>query len=241
MSAPSAKPDAAALVPTFKYPPHQIANIFPMLNPTSIEFRALVDDIKENGLREPITLYEDKVLDGRNRCLALQASGREIEKDNFRTFTGKDPIGFVLSANLHRRHLDESQRSMVGAALTELEVGANQHTKQGTSIDGASKLVNVGRASIERARVVLKSGDPKLIAQVQQGEVAVSAAADQVKEKKPRKKKEDDKTNTPLDRFEKAWDALELPDQEAFVETKYNELAKLMKEVDRKEKEKKAA
>ena len=45
---------------------------------------------------------------------------------------------------------------------------------------------------------------------------------------------------TPLDRFEDAWDKLELPDQEAFVETKYNELAKLMKEVDRKAKDKAA-
>jgi hypothetical protein len=220
-----------------KYPPHSFANIFPILDPTSVEFMALVDDIKENDLREPITLYEGKVLDGRNRYLALHNSGREIKEDYFRTFTGKDPIGFVLSANLHRRHLDESQRAMVGAALTELEVGANQHTKQGTSIDAASKLVNVGRASIERARVVLKSGDPKLIAQVQQGEVAVSAAADQVKEKKPREMKP---AKTPLDRFEDAWDKLELPDQEAFVETKYNELAKLMKEVDRKAKDKAA-
>jgi chromosomal replication initiation ATPase DnaA len=39
---------------------------------------------------------------------------------------------------------------------------------------------------------------------------------------------------TPRDRFEDAWAKLALPDQEAFVETKYNELAKLMKEVDRK-------
>jgi Protein of unknown function (DUF3102) len=45
---------------------------------------------------------------------------------------------------------------------------------------------------------------------------------------------------TPRDRFENAWIKLALPDQEAFVETKYNELAKLMKEVDRKAKEKAA-
>ena len=48
------------------------------------------------------------------------------------------------------------------------------------------------------------------------------------------------KKKTPRDRFENAWIRLELPDQEAFVETKYNELAKLMKEVDRKAKEKAA-
>jgi hypothetical protein len=68
-----------------KCPPHSFANIFPILDPTSVEFMALVDDIKENDLREPITLYEGKVLDGRNRYLALHNSGREIKEDYFRT------------------------------------------------------------------------------------------------------------------------------------------------------------
>ena len=63
---------------------------------------------------------------------------------------------------------------------------------------------------------ILKSGDPKLIAQVQQGEVAVSAAADQVKEKKPREMKP---AKTPLDRFEDARDKLELPDQEPWLKS----------------------
>jgi hypothetical protein len=61
----------AALAPVgkFTYPPHPIAEIFPILDPASLEFSALMEDIKENDLREPIMLYEDKVLDGRNRYL----------------------------------------------------------------------------------------------------------------------------------------------------------------------------
>jgi hypothetical protein len=93
---PDPKPEAAG---KFNYPPHPIAAIFPLLDPASAEFLALVEDIKENGLREPITLYEDKILDGRNRYLALTISGREIEKHTFRPYYGNDPIGFVLSAN----------------------------------------------------------------------------------------------------------------------------------------------
>jgi hypothetical protein len=48
--------------------------------------------------------------------------------------------------------------------------------------------------------------------------------------------KDEKKTKTPLDRIENAWDKLDLPTQEAFVEAKYSDLAKLMKEIDRKAK-----
>lgn len=43
-------------------------------------------------------------------------------------------------------------------------------------------------------------------------------------------------TSTPFDRFDKAWTKLDLPTQQAFVEANYTDLAKLMKEVERKSK-----
>src|SRR5262249_5919613 len=119
-------------------------------------------------------------LDGVNRYLACQRLGIEVKAMAYR---GDDPIGFVLSANVHRRHLDTSQRSMVAAKLTELAVGANQHSES-TSIDVASKWLNVGRASIDRARVVLASGDTELVKAVETGETSVNAAAETVKKRK---------------------------------------------------------
>src|SRR5262245_14707708 len=175
--------------PPKKYDFHPLADLFPMLEDKSAAFEALADDIRERRQQEPVWLYEGKIIDGRNRYLACQRLGREIQ---VKDFTGDDPIGFVLGANLHRRHLDESQRAMVAAKLTSLEVGANQHTKgQGTSIDVASKLLNVGRASIDRARKVLATGDPSVIAAVEQGNVSVSAAANEAgkKEKKAKQTK----------------------------------------------------
>jgi len=105
-------------------------------------------------------------------------------------YTGDDPIGFVLSANLHRRHLNESQRAMVGAKLTKLALGANQHTKgQGPSIEEAAKLLNVGHASIERAKKVLGSGNQQIVNEVQEGKTSVSAAADGSGDSKTKKKR----------------------------------------------------
>lgn len=160
---------------TKTYEIHRFAELFPPVNDNSVGFKALVEDIKVSGQQEPIWLYEGKILDGRNRYRACQLLGRDVL---VREYTGSDPIGFVLSVNLHRRHLDDSQRAMVGAALTNIERGINQHTKgEGTSIEVASKLLNISRASIERARKVLTKGDVSLVEAVQQGNVTVAAAA----------------------------------------------------------------
>jgi ParB-like chromosome segregation protein Spo0J len=158
--------------------PHDFAEVFPTLDGEA--FDALVKDIEARGQQEPIWVYEGKILDGRNRYRACQILGRDPVVQEF---TGDDAVGFVLSANLHRRHLNESQRAMVAANLSNLVLGANQYTKAGLSAKEASALLKVGTASIERAKAILKSGDPELIKDVTKGKVSVAAAAQTAKKK----------------------------------------------------------
>jgi hypothetical protein len=88
-------------------------------------------------------------------------------------------VGYVVSLNLHRRHLSESQRAMVAAKLATLERGDNQHSPIGeTSQAKAAELLNVGKRSVERARAVLNSGTAELIHAVEASKVKVSVAAD---------------------------------------------------------------
>jgi voltage-gated potassium channel Kch len=68
----------------------------------------------------------------------------------------------VISLNLKCRHLSESQRAMVAAKIATLKLGDNQHS-EGPSIEEASRLLNVGHASVERAKTVQRAGAPELV------------------------------------------------------------------------------
>jgi ParB-like chromosome segregation protein Spo0J len=86
---------------------HPLAGEFPPI--ASMEFAALVADIKAKGLREPITLYEGKILDGIHRYRACLQTGVDPQ---FKTFEGteQDARAFVNSKNFHRRHLSPKER-----------------------------------------------------------------------------------------------------------------------------------
>jgi hypothetical protein len=127
-------------------------------------------------LKEPIALYEEKILDGRNRYRACLAANVE---PRFVTFDGENPLAYVVSLNLHRRHLDESQRAMVADNIATLRHGGDRSK---ASIDAlkqseAAELLNVSRPSVQRARIVHEQGAPEVVQAVERGELAVSAAA----------------------------------------------------------------
>jgi hypothetical protein len=161
-----------------EYEFHPIANVFPLM--VGDEFKRFKKDIKTNKLREQIVIYEGKILDGRNRYNACKELGLPFD---IKLYTGTDPVAFVVSANVHRRHLNESQRAAVAAELATFTHGGDRSKAPiGALTDkAAAKLLNVGERSVERAKTVLKEATPNIQALVKSGEVAVSAATEVVK------------------------------------------------------------
>jgi N6-adenosine-specific RNA methylase IME4 len=156
---------------------HPIADVFPLIQ--GDDYTRLVEDIRANGLLQPIILHEGKILDGRNRYRACIDLGI---KPLLIPYAGTDPIGFSMSANLSRRHLNETQRSIVAAKLETLKHGGDRCvTDQDANLHLARKsaaaLLLVSPRSVADARKVLDHATPALIARVESGEVAVSVAS----------------------------------------------------------------
>jgi hypothetical protein len=160
------------------YESHPLAAAFPLME--GEDYSSLVADIREHGLCEPILLHEGLVLDGRNRLRACIDAGI---RPRFVHYAGDDPVTYVISLNLRRRHLDSSQRAMIAARLATLKLGANQHTKAGAGIQAPSQtqaadLLKVSRDSVQKGRLVLNHGTEELQRAVEAGRLAVSVAAD---------------------------------------------------------------
>lgn len=152
---------------------HPYAEIFPLID--DADFDQLADDIKAHGLREPIWTYEGQILDGRNRFMACAAAKVNPQ---FRQYTGTDALAFVLSLNVHRRHLTESQRAMAAAKIATLSKGSNQHTARAASSQSeAAAAMHVSTDSVQRARKVIEKGSKALQHAVETGELSVKKAA----------------------------------------------------------------
>lgn len=166
-----------APAPVGELPFHPIANLFPLIEGEA--FDELVDDVAVNGLQDPIELLDGAILDGRNRYRAALVAGVTVHT---RQFKGADPLGYVISKNLHRRQLSTSQRALIAARLATMGQGARTDLAEPSanlrkvSQEDAARTVGVSDRSVTTAREVLDHGGAELVAAVEAGRVAVSAA-----------------------------------------------------------------
>jgi len=154
----------------------QVVDIFPKMEDR--EFAELKEDIRTNGLHEPIWIHKGKIIDGRHRYLACLEVG---VTPVFREWDEKgDLTDFVLSCNLHRRHLTVSQRSAIAAELTTLLKGQHPDRQNCRSLTQkeAAKALNVSTRSVGTARKILKRSGCEAIAEIKAGNLSLPEAAE---------------------------------------------------------------
>jgi hypothetical protein len=176
-----------------KYERHAYSEVFGDMDDES--FKALVDDIDINGLKEKIAVFEGKIMDGWHRYKACLELG--LEKIPMFEWEGSDPVGYVISRNHHRRHSTPSQR---GITITELIDLSKKHgrppkflEKSGNfttfSLDQAAAMAEVSKSTIQQAKKTSAKGIPEVKQAVMKGEISVSEAAKIVDQKPEDQKK----------------------------------------------------
>lgn len=180
---------------------HPYANLFPEMEGEG--FDALVKNISDHGLVEPIMLFEGKILDGRNRFRACKKAG---VKPRFETYKGNDPLGYVLAKNIQRRHLTASQRVVIGLQLEKLyakeaaeraatgrrkgglvrqgkqlsRTDAGKLEQKGEAAEKAAKVLGIGPRILQAGKRVAKEA-PDLLPKIRSGEMSVAQAEEEVR------------------------------------------------------------
>jgi ParB-like chromosome segregation protein Spo0J len=161
----------------FDYPVHPVAQWFPKMDDESYE--ALKVDIEAHGQSEPIVLWKKQLIDGRHRLRACKELGiKPIVTD---IPSSEDPLAYVISHNLHRRHLNTSQRAMIASKIANL--GEGRPTKEtahkcAVSAEEAAATLSVSRRSVVNANQVIEHGAKAVQKAVEQGKLAVTTAAE---------------------------------------------------------------
>jgi hypothetical protein len=169
------------------YELHPLCTLFPRL--AGGEFTALVDDIRANGLRQPIVLHDGMILDGGNRYRACVEAG---VKPLFTNYAGTNLVTYVLSANLHRRHLSAGQQAAIVSSAQDWAKAQPAHRpEKAGNVAGLSTVSQraaqsgAGERTQRMADKVAKA-NPELAKKVGHGEVSLPKALAQV-ENKPKK------------------------------------------------------
>jgi hypothetical protein len=95
-----------------------------------------------------------------------------MEWSQLESDSGIDPVQYVLSRNLHRRHLTTGQRAAVAAKMAKVKRGrpiAEEKGPKDPFIEEAAAALNVSPKSVKRGKTVIEHGSQELIDAVETG------------------------------------------------------------------------
>jgi hypothetical protein len=164
---------------------HPLCTLFPRI--TGAEFETLKTDIAENGLRQPIVIHQGFILDGGNRYRACIETGTPFETVEF---SGDNLASFVISANLHRRHLTPGQQAAIVASAQDWSKAQTVGKPKSGNVTGLETVAARSAASgasdkTQRMADAVAKKSPELAKQVAHGEISLPKAHEQIATKKP--------------------------------------------------------
>ena len=166
-----------------EYSIHWLAHVFPPLTPE--RYAALVASIQAIGLIDPITVWQDQIIDGLHRLRACAEAGVEPRYEFLDD--AADPVQYVLAKNGLRRDMDDSERAVVAHLLSQgsapgrpRQDGENCSDVNSFTQGQAGEAWKVSRTMVSYAKRVLSEDGPavpELRQAVKDWKVKVSPAA----------------------------------------------------------------
>jgi len=165
---------------------HPLCTYFPRMS--DAEFISLKDNLRDNGQTYPIYTLDGMILDGGNRYRALCELGIEpiiVE------YKGSNPTQFILSSNLHRRHLSQGQSAaIVSASQSWINAQAahnpeSQDTVQLDTTIARAKQSGVGQRTQQLADKLVKEAPAELVKEVLDGKKSLNKAIKEITPPKP--------------------------------------------------------
>jgi hypothetical protein len=185
---------------------HPFADMFPMM--PEEELAELAEDIKGHGLIHPIILdAEGQLIDGRNRLAACKLAKVE---PRFEKLDGRDPVAYIFSANIGRRHLTKSMQAMLTARMfPESEKGGRGKKTEARNLAETAKF---SYRRLNEARAVLRHS-PDLADAVIKGTISLDQALEKMNQSKSEESSTESKLAILLERAKDLFDRVQEEDR----------------------------
>jgi flagellar hook-basal body complex protein FliE len=221
---------------------HPVAEMFPLIvGPDRNEVR---DSIRKRGVELAISVNpEGLLLDGRNRLLLADELGVECPQV---VVDVEDEVDWIIARNLHRRHLNVSQRAMIAERLATMKDGGDRRSNQFANLqtetlEDVAKKMQVSPRVVSTARKVRKEAAPEVVAQVERGEMSLNAAHETLKqpeqpeqETKPPSAEIDAKVNKIVRLIQELFATLDVAYLSVTAQTLQNEVERLASKAQKK-------
>ena len=159
-------------------PTHWIAETFSFAASLTDRDALVYSLAKEGRIREPITLYEGAVLDGRLRYKAAEDHGIpcfainfEDTQDGIAAGGSKEALdqaarNYLLQKNVVRRHYTPGQRAAIAAQLATMPQGARTDLEPSAALRNvsqseAARLCGASVRLLQNAQRIYREGTPK--------------------------------------------------------------------------------
>ena len=133
---------------------HPLSACWPPIDPET--FRDIVESVRRTGVRTPIVIDEDKILDGWHRYNAAAIVGVDCPAIHYE---GDDPAGMVIEANQLRRHLSPRERAEAVLACRKWQPSGRPKTtaepppaQRPRTNDEIAREAGVSSSTVSRAR-----------------------------------------------------------------------------------------